>query len=287
MIALATFFTVALVCLGLAAAAAFAYGSYRWRRGTLDMRRLLEAGRIPVLPARVDFAQLAGLPAPVQRYLRRVLTDGAPMVATVQLQHIGTMNLRENSPRWSAFTSDQQVVTGRPGFDWDARISMLPGVTALVHDAYINGEGRLRASLYGLITVASLRGTEEMARGELLRFLAEAVWYPTVLLPGQGVSWDAVDAQSARATLTDGAVAASLRFLFGDDGLVVGVHAEARGRTLGATTIPTPWHGRFWRYEQTQGMLVPQCGEVGWMLESGLSLYWKGEIATAQYRFAC
>jgi hypothetical protein len=126
-----------------------------------------------------------------------------------------------------------------------------------------------------------------MARGELLRLLAEAVWYPTALLPGQGVSWDAVDAHCARATLNDGAVTASLSFLFGDNGLVTGVRAEARGRTVGDGTIPTPWHGRFWRYEHMEGMLVPQCGEVGWMLESGLALYWRGEIVAAQYAFAC
>ena len=70
---------------------------------------------------------------------------------------------------------------------------MLPGLPARVHDAYIAGEGILHASLFGLVSVANLRGTPEMAHGELLRFFAEAAWYPTALLPSQGVQWEAVD----------------------------------------------------------------------------------------------
>ena len=40
-----------------------------------------------------------------------------------------------------------------------------------------------------------------MAEGELMRFLAEAAWYPTALLPSQGVRWQGADERSAFATL--------------------------------------------------------------------------------------
>lgn len=60
---------------------------------------------------------------------------------------------------------------------------MLPGLPARVHDAYVAGEGILHASLLGLFTVADLRGTDYIAEGELMRFFAEAAWYPTALLP--------------------------------------------------------------------------------------------------------
>ena len=67
-----------------------------------------------------------------------------------------------------------------------------------MHDAYVAGEGILQASLFGLVTVAALRGTPAAAQGELLRFLAEAAWHPTALPPSQGVAWAAVDAASAQ-----------------------------------------------------------------------------------------
>jgi len=46
------------------------------------------------------------------------------------------------------------------------------------------------ASLFGLISLANWRGTPEVAQGELMRFLAEAAWDPTALLPSQGGAMD-------------------------------------------------------------------------------------------------
>jgi hypothetical protein len=59
-----------------------------------------------------------------------------------------------SSDRWKPFTSRQRVVTGRPGFLWDAQVSMAPGLSAHVVDCYIAGEGLLYAAVLGLFTVA-------------------------------------------------------------------------------------------------------------------------------------
>jgi len=69
----------------------------------------------------------------------------------------------------------------------------------------------------------------EIARGELMRYVAEMVWYPTALLPSQGLRWDAVDDHSANATLVDGPGSLTLLFKFDDAGLIKSVHADARG----------------------------------------------------------
>lgn len=197
----------ALALAAIAVAAANVYGAWRWDAGTRALRARLDAGRQPVRPARYDARELEGLPAPVQRYFRAVLKDGQPMVAAARLEHAGTFNASEAGEQWKAFTSTEYVVTRRPGFDWDGRIAMLPGLPVRVHDAYVAGEGILHATLLGLVTLAELRGTPEMAAGELMRYLAEAPWYPTALLPSQGVRWEPVNESSALATLGDGEVA--------------------------------------------------------------------------------
>ena len=111
------------------------------------------------------------------------------MVAAVQIRHAGQFNTGETQAQWRGFTSSQVTVTRRPGFDWDGRIGMGPGVRVFVHDAYVAGAGLVHAALLGLVPLADIRGTPEAAQGELLRFLAEAAWYPTALLPSQGVRW--------------------------------------------------------------------------------------------------
>lgn len=263
-----------------------ALGKRRWEEGTSMLRERIEAARLPVVPGTVDLDALDALPAPVQRYFRAVLQQGMPMVASVRMQHRGMFNMGGQAASWKPFRSDQLVVTRRPGFDWDARIRMMPGLPVHVHDTYAAGEGVLHADLLGLVSLADMRGGADIAQGELMRFLAEAAWYPTALLPGQGVRWEAVDADQARATLTDGPVSVTLQFRFNAAGLIDTVRAEARGRTVGKRTVPTPWQGRFWNYQKRSGMLVPLEGEVAWLTGERALPYWRGSITDIRYQAA-
>jgi hypothetical protein len=258
----------------------------RWAEGTRILRAELEAARLPPVTVRYDAREIAGLPAPVQRYFRAVLTDGQAIVSAASVEHSGTIDMGKDAPKWKPFTSTQRITTRRPGFDWDARIMMLPGVPVRVHDAYVAGAGALHAELFGLVPVADLPNTPELARGELIRFLAEAAWYPTALLPSQGVQWEAVDDRTARATLTDGAISLTLTFRFHADGFMDTVRAEARGRMVDGKTVATPWQGRFWDYATRNGMRVPLQGEAAWILPQGEKPYWRGTSTSLGHEFA-
>lgn len=269
-----------LALIGLVAAA-LGIGAWRWERATAELvAQLQSASRAPAV-ARVDLErELAGLPPPVQRYFRAALTDGMPIVRGVTVTHHGRFNMGADpaAPQWKPFTSRQTVVTSRPGFVWDGRISMVPGIAARVHDAYVAGEGRLHATAAGLVTLADLRGTPEVDQGELMRYLAEAAWVPTALLPSQGVRWTPVDHTSADASLRDGDTEVTLRFTFGADGLVRTVRSETRGRQVDGRFVPTPWEGRWSNVQQRGGMWIPIDGEVAWLLDSGELPYWRGTI---------
>ena len=279
---------LALCLLAVAAAGLAAHGSRRWADATQALRRRLDTGRIdatgrPGSSARYDPRELEGLPAPVQRYFRAVLTEGQPLVTAVDVEHVGTFNLSATGAQWKAFTSQQKVTTRRPGFLWDARISMLPGVPVRVRDAYVSGEGILHAAVLGLFEVADLHGGGELARGELMRFFAEAAWYPTALLPSQGVHWEAVDDRSANATLVDGPLRLTLLFRFDESALITSVRCAARGRMVGKETVMVPWEGRWSDYQARDGMTVPLAGEAAWLLPEGRKPYWRGTIRSLVY----
>jgi hypothetical protein len=273
--------TVVLLVVSLGIAAL--YGRYRWRLETDRLRTKLINGQRTIEPEIYDPKELEGLPAPVQRFFRTVFKDGQAIVAAVKLSQQGQFNLNETESKWSPFTATQRVTTHRLGFDWDARIQMAPGVNAFVHDTYLLGEGSLHASLLGLFTVAKMQGAPEHNQGELLRFLAEATWYPTALLPSQGVRWEAIDDTSARATLTDGVTTVSLVFQFNAEGAIATIRAEARYRDK---LTAMPWSGRFWDYAVRDGMLIPLSGEVGWEYPEGTRLYFKGKVTEIHYEFA-
>lgn len=271
--------------LALLWAGLLALGHWRWQRRSAALLAELAAQRQPLPPATHDPAQLVGLPAPVQRFFRAALTPGQPRVAGLTLSHSGSFNMGAETDSWRPFTSTQQVETARPGFLWNATIHMAPGLPVQVHDAYVGGAGVLMPALLGLFPLADLRGPGAIAEGELMRYLAEAAWYPTALLPGQGVTWTAIDDTSARASLTDGSVTVSLTFHFGPDGLIQGVCADARDRTVGKALIPTPWEGTWSDYQRRDGMMVPMAGEVAWILPAGRKPYWRGRITALAYRW--
>jgi hypothetical protein len=276
---------VLLASLAAVLAAALIIGAHRGNSETHRLRAQLDAARVPVRPQTVDFRELEGLPAPVRRFFRAALTEGQPMVAKVRVRHRGTFNMGEVADQWKPFTSDQMVVTQRPGFDWDGRIAMMPGLHVRVHDAYIAGEGLLHASLLSLFSLANVHGTDDMAEGELMRFFAEATWYPTALLPSQGVRWAPVDDRSAYATLTDGSMSVTMLFAFNDSGLIETVCAEGRGRMVSGKIVRTPWQGRFWNYNEHKRMRVPLDGEVAWLLPAGAKPYWRGRITEIAHEF--
>jgi hypothetical protein len=237
-------------------------------------------------PKFYDPKELETLPAPVRRYFDAVLKQGQPIISAVSLEQTGSLNISESGNQWKPFIATQRVITKRPGFDWEARVTVMPGVKVRVHDAYIAGEGILDVSLFGLLSLANSRGTPEMAQGELIRFVAEQVWYPTALLPSQGLEWEAVDDSSATATLKDGEITVTLLFRFNDSSLIDSVSAQARGRAVAGAMIPTPWEARCSKYELRDGMRIPLDGEVAWILPNGPKPYWRGCITKLDYEFA-
>lgn len=271
-----------IVCLGIAAI----YGGYRWQLDTDKIRVKVTNGRRIIKPPIYDQKEIEGLPAPVQRFFQTVLKNGQAIVAAVKFSQQGKFNMSETEAKWSQFTATQLVITQRLGFDWDGRIQMAPGLNAFVHDTYLLGEGNLHASLLGLFTVMKTSVTPELNQGELLRLFAEAAWYPTALLPSQGVRWEAIDDTSARGTLTDGTTTVSLVFQFNTEGAIATIRAEARYRMDGDKLTAMPWSGRFWDYTVHNGMLIPLEAEVGWEHPEGTRLYFQGKITDINYEFA-
>jgi hypothetical protein len=274
-----------LLVVGIIMAAVILYGRFQWQARTKNLYTKIHAARSPTDSATYDQRELEGLPAPVRRYFQKVLPDGQPLIAAVNVVHRGTFNISESSEQWQPFTSTQHVNTRRPGFVWDARIQMAPALTVFVQDAYVAGEGILTAKLLGLLTVMEQPNTPELAQGELMRFFAEAAWYPTALLPSHTLAWQAVDESQASATFIDGTTTVRLLVQFDEQGLISSVRSENRYRAVDGVPVATPWQGQFWNYEEHEGILIPVEGEVAWLLPEGAKPYWRGRIEHIVYEF--
>jgi hypothetical protein len=257
----------------------------RWAFDRAALSRALERGRARTPSAPYDHDEIRALPPPVVRYFEAALTPGRPFIESATLVQEGTLR----TPGEMRFRAITRVTTRRPGFVWEATIAGPFGLRVI--DAYANGQGSLDvALLHGGLRLQRLRKgagpaasrmQSAMATSQLQRWLAEAPWYPTALLPRAGVTWAAVDDRSARATVTDGLNAATLLFRFGNDALVESVYAESRGREVRGQLVPTPWEGRFSNPVESGGYVVPRDASVQWIGDP--APYWTGTVVDARY----
>jgi hypothetical protein len=273
---------IAAASVAAAAAGAMTIGMLRWTRATnRTVRRLVDASRAHQWQESSDVRGV--LPAPVARYFKYALAADQPAITSARIASAGTF-LTKRGVKRSPFIADQHFVVQPPGFVWDASIIMAPLVAVRVRDSYVNGEGSMVARAAGVIPIVDSRGSREMADASLQRYLAEAVWFPTALLPSAGVTWTPIDDGSARATLSDHGNTVSVDFDFGLDGQINGFTA-IRNRDVGGVPTPTKWRGRVWDYERADVVMVPRAGEVEWTLADGPLTYWRGHITRVTYEF--
>ena len=125
-----------------------------------------------------------------------------------------------------------------------------------------------------------------MDSGSLHRYLAEAVWYPTALLPSDKLRWSPVNDTTATATLTDGETTVALEFRFTESGEVARIYSPGRWGSFDGRFRQVAWEGHFSNYERRDGILVPSQGEVGWYSSDGeWQAVWKGEVTNVNYEF--
>jgi hypothetical protein len=268
------------------AVAAAVAASARWARATSRATERLAARARSSSPAErprlFSPDQLAGLPAPVVRYFTFALTPGQPLPRTVHARWIGEFRTSRTAA-WKPFTAVQDFTIDPPGFVWNATITMAPLISVRVRDEYVDGTGAMVGKLGALVPVVDQGGSAEMAAGALSRYLGEAAWFPTALLPGEHVSWTPIDDSTARATLTDGAVTVHGDFHFGRDGQIVSV-SMTRYRDEHGRGVPTPFEGRLGpEYRRVAGMMVPAAADVAWLLPEGRFDYWRARLPELTY----
>jgi len=261
-------------------------GERRWQAATDRVLAALRSQEAPRSAAYSE-ADLAELPPPVARYFRRVMREGQPIITHARITWDGQFNMgRPGSDNWRPFTAVQEFVPGAPGFVWNARISMLPGLPVFVRDSFVGGRGSMRGAVWGLISVVNSEGTPTLASGALQRYLGEAAWLPTALLPRQGVSWTAIDDTRAKATLTAGGTTVSLEFRFDAEGRNVSVFAPDRFYDDGKSEpVARPWEAKNLQFGEHEGVTAATESVAQWHLPSGTFGYWRGRPAKIEYRY--
>lgn len=264
------------ILIGAAVAAAIA-GASSWQRAT----RAAVARLVPATPppAAFETASIEQLPAPVANYFRKAITEGHPIVRGAVATQEAEFFINGG---WHDLTATQHFSATPPGFVWDARIAMAPLMPAMVRDSYVDGRAAMRASMYGAYTIVNQVDKPELNAGALQRFLGEAVWFPTALLPSPAITWKGRDDRSAFVTLKDGATSVTLLFEFGDDGMPATISGDRFKESNGHYTVQR-WEIRCDQIAVRDGLSIPLRCDVAWINNGTRESYWRGHIVSIEY----
>lgn len=224
-----------------------------------------------------------GLPEAIAAFVMRAAPPSSREPVTVRIRQRGEMRF---SPlgKWQSLTAEQAFAIRRPGFVWHAYCRVAPLLTAEVVDSYVGGEGRLEARLLGSIRVANAAGPET-AKGELMRYLAELAWAPDAIRYNRALRWKQIGAREFEVSADSIGGEARVVLALDENGDIAGMRADDRPRLEDGKIVPGKWFGAFSGYKEFAGYRIPSQGEVGWELETGPFVYWRGETMALDVNF--
>lgn len=144
-------------------------------------------------PARFDPESVAGLPAPVARWLCHAIAPGTPLRTRARLAMHGRIKVGP----WLPFSAWQVIAP--EGFVWAATAGRFP-LRVGGFDRYSGGTGEMRWRLLGRIPILSASGPD-VTRSAAGRLAGETMLLPTAAL---GLPWRPDDDRRAIATVTTG-----------------------------------------------------------------------------------
>jgi hypothetical protein len=232
-----------------------------------------------------DSAMLDGLPAPARRYLARAIAPGTPLAGSIRVTMTGAMRLQPEGALMP-LTADELLVPPH-ALVWRARVGD-GAIRFRGFDLYDvpQGRGAMRWWLYGALPLVRAEGPD-IARSAAGRLAGEAVWLPSALLPGRGVTWQAIDDSSASFTMRVADEDVVTTIVVGPEGRLIRVSLE-RWREDAADGRPgyLPFVVDEWDEERTfGGYTIPTRFRAGWRLgEPDAVPFFYAQLQTAEFR---
>jgi hypothetical protein len=227
-------------------------------------------------------ADLALLPAPVQRYLRSTGAIGQPRVRNVRVRMHGRIREGPDS-RWMPFTAEQHNFYGEPArlFFMDASMLFVP--VQVLH-RYVGSSAAMRAKAAALVPVADMRGPD-MTQAETVTLFNDMCIMASATLVDPAITWEAIDGHTARATFANAGHTIRAELSFNDSGELTDFRSGDRRRASpdGRMTMAVPWSTPVEGYRAFGPVRLASRGEGRWHEPGGAYVYIELVIDDVQY----
>jgi hypothetical protein len=234
---------------------------------------------------RFERQDLAGLPAPVQRYFQHVLPPGRQHIAWVSYKSSGEFRL-PFSDKFFSVSAYEYLSAATPGLIFDAQFDHCPIFGAWVHvrDKYAAQKANMYGNLFSGVNIINESNAAELDQDMFLRFIGHLALIPTALLPNDYLKWEGIDDNTAKLVVADGANTGSAIVGFNILGEIVRWETEGRYDRLEGKYRKVKHVGYRSNYRAVSGVKIPFDFKVEKILPDGTrEVFWHGSIAGVRF----
>jgi hypothetical protein len=220
---------------------------------------------------KVDFTKIETLPKPVKEYFYNVLKDKSDYISYMRFKHKGAYKPSLQSD-WDSIYGVSYLSCDTPAYVWQGRIPFM-----VATNRYINTKGSNTITLLDFITYSDKEGFEYNKK-EFTTWIAQALLYPTTLLPNKMISWEAVDNTHAKLIATYNNLKVILDVEF-KNGLIANISTNSFVGEKGYKK----WIVEVGEYQWFSTYKIPANLKYSWKLDNELFNYVNFYITKAEF----
>lgn len=222
------------------------------------------------------------LPVPVQKYFYYCGYLGTPKMSYMKATFLNTDFMLDEDKKVKIDYTQYNFVEKPVRFAYIN--SAIYGVPFEGLDSYFGGVGSMKGSLAKIITLFDQRG-ENMDQACLVTFLAESLLIPSVVLQDY-ITWEELDENHARATISYDGISASGIFTFEDNGAMKSFRTKDRVATgMDGSIREAEWSAVIGDYREENGIKKPQILQAIWHFPEGDWIYFNGNKTEVKIQF--
>jgi hypothetical protein len=224
---------------------------------------------------------IAGLPAPVQRYFIHCGYLGTPKMSWVKTEFAKDIPFSTGIDKPALKIDYMQYNFVQTPNRLAFIDSSMVGIPFQGFDSFLQGAGSMQGVIAKAFTLFDQKGAE-MDRACLATVLSESLYVPSIALQDY-IHWEGLDDTRAKATITFAGIRAGGIFTFNEAGEVLEFRTNDRTNTsFDGTKQNLPWSAVFGDYARNpNGIVKPTRFKAVWHYPEGDLVYFDGKIKSS------
>ena len=260
--------------------AIFSLGYYNFQKLVHQETNQMLKQNIRIENKIINESDIIKLPEPVKNWLRNSGAVGKPVISFGKVTQIAALQMKPEQENWMPATAIQYTTIDIPAFIWTVDVKMNSLLSFQGRDKFEEGKGEMLIKMNSLINIVNEHG-EKLDEGALQRYLGEMVWFPSLAF-SQYITWEHIDDNTAKATMTYKGTSGNGTFYFNSNGDVTKFSA-LRYKGNEAEDKRYEWEMNISDYKSFEGIKVPAKMTSTWKLDKGDWTWLKLEVTDIKY----